>query len=159
MLLDGILAVIIGILLFTNTLMTVASLVLLIGIYWLVKGIIILIGLFSDRSAWGWKLFIGILSMLAGLVVIGSPLLSTILVPTVFAVVIGIWGIVIGIMELIAAFRGEGWGVGVLGVISIIFGVFIAANPVAGALGLVYVTAFFAIFGGIYAIFMAFKMR
>ncbi|MCO6453551.1 MAG: DUF308 domain-containing protein [Caldilineales bacterium] len=159
-LVDGILAIIIGILLFTQPAATAGTLVLFLGIYWLIKGIVILIGLFRDRSAWGWKLFIGIISILAGVAIIGAKfLVATIFVSVAFAWVIGIWGIVIGILEIIQAFRGEGWGVGVLGVISIIFGYFIIANPFASAVALWWVFAIFAIVGGIFAMVKAFQMR
>ncbi|MCP4168986.1 MAG: hypothetical protein GY759_24255 [Chloroflexi bacterium] len=160
-LIDGIAAIIIGILLFTNTAATVGTLVLFLGIYWLIKGIIILIGIFQDRAAWGWKLFIGILSILAGLIVtVGMGFFAAaLMVTTTFAIVIGIWGVVIGIMEIISAFRGEGWGVGILGVISIVFGIYIMANPMVSGFALVYVAAIFAVVGGIIAVVQAFRLR
>ncbi len=159
-LIDGIAAIIIGILLFTNTAATVGTLVLFLGIYWLIKGIIILIGIFQDRAAWGWKLFIGILSILAGIIVIGMNFFAAaLLITTTFAIVIGIWGVVIGIMEIISAFRGEGWGVGILGVISIVFGIYIMSNPLISGFALVYVAAIFAVVGGIIAVIQAFRLR
>ncbi|UCC53304.1 MAG: DUF308 domain-containing protein, partial [Anaerolineaceae bacterium] len=60
-LLEGILAIIIGILLFTSTTQTLAVLVVFLGLYWLIKGIFDIVSLFVDHTAWGWKLFIGII--------------------------------------------------------------------------------------------------
>jgi uncharacterized membrane protein HdeD (DUF308 family) len=57
LLMGGILNVIIGLLLLTAPVKTVLLLVLTLGIYWLVTGIFILVGMFVDQSAWGWKLF------------------------------------------------------------------------------------------------------
>jgi uncharacterized membrane protein HdeD (DUF308 family) len=59
-LIEGIAAIIIGILLFVQPAATITVLVLFLGIYWLILGIFTLVSLFWDRTAWGWKVFIGI---------------------------------------------------------------------------------------------------
>jgi uncharacterized membrane protein HdeD (DUF308 family) len=158
-LLQGIAAIIIGVLLLTNTAATVAFLVLVLGFYWLISGIFSIISIFIDKSQWGWKLFMGILGILAGIIVIQHPLVSTVVVPTVAATVVGVMGIIMGIVGLIQAFQGGGWGVGVLGVLSIIFGILIIANPVVSAVALVIVLGVFGIVGGILAIIAAFQMK
>ena len=65
-LLEGIVAVIVGIFLITNPASTLIFLVTFLGIYWLVTGVINLITLFWNRSQWGWKLFTGIVGIIAG---------------------------------------------------------------------------------------------
>ena len=57
-LIEGILAIIIGILLFTSPVQTMAAIVVFLGLYWLIKGIFDIISMFVDHTAWGWKLFI-----------------------------------------------------------------------------------------------------
>ena len=42
---------------------TYQLLVALLGIYWLVSGIMHIVSIFVDHAAWGWKLFIGIVSI------------------------------------------------------------------------------------------------
>ena len=37
-----------------------------LGFYWLIGGIMEIVSLFVDRTAWGWKLFMGIVSIVAG---------------------------------------------------------------------------------------------
>ena len=67
---------------------------------------------------------------------------------------LGIQGLITGIVLLIMAFQGGGWGSGIMGVLSIIFGlilVFNWYNP-AMVVALVWVTAIFAIIGGIFQI-------
>ena len=54
---------------------------------------------------------------------------------------------------------GGGWGIGILGVLSIIFGLILLFNPVIGALILPYVLGIFGIIGGIAALVMAFRLR
>jgi uncharacterized membrane protein HdeD (DUF308 family) len=158
-LLEGIAAVIIGVLLLTNPRATMAVLVEVLGIYWLIAGIFKIISIFIDSSMWGWKLFAGILGILAGIIIIQHPLWSTILVPTIAIIILGIDGIIIGIVSLIQAFKGGGWGVGILGVLSIIFGIILVANPLIGAAALPWVLGIFGIVGGIFAIIMAFRLR
>jgi uncharacterized membrane protein HdeD (DUF308 family) len=63
-LLEGIAAIILGILLLTAPQATLFVLVQLLGIYWLVKGIFQIANIFIDSSRWGWKLF-GIQNALA----------------------------------------------------------------------------------------------
>lgn len=158
-LLEGIAAIIIGALLLTSPGATILILVQFLGIYWFVSGIFKIISIFIDGSMWGWKLFAGILGIIAGIIIIQHPLWSTLLVPTTLVIIIGIDGIIIGVVSLIQAFRGGGWGVGVLGILSIIFGIILIANPIIGAATLPWVLGIFAIVGGIFAIIMAFRLR
>ena len=65
-LVQGIATVIIGILLWTNPVQTATTLVMFLAIYWIVTGVISLLRLFVDRSHWGWKVFNGLLGILAG---------------------------------------------------------------------------------------------
>ena len=60
---------------------------------------------------------------------------------------------------LFQAFRGAGWGVGILGLLSIIIGLLVLANPLVSAALLILLIAVLAIIGGIAAIFMAFRFR
>ena len=159
-LLQGIAAVIIGLLLITATGQTIAFLVVFLGFYWLISGIFAIVGIFVDPSQWGWKLFMGILGIIAGLIVIQHPIWSAILVPKVLVIVIGIQGIIIGIIGLIQAFQGAGWGVAVLGVLSIVFGIILLANAMIAALvALPIVLGVFGIIGGVLAIIAAFQLK
>ena len=158
-LIEGVAAVIIGLLLLAKPGMTTAILVQILGIYWFIAGILSIVGIFIDSSAWGWKLIIGILGIAAGILIIRHPLWSTILVPTTLIIVLGIEGIIIGAVNIVRAFKGAGWGAGILGALSIIFGILLVANPKMGALALPFVLGIFAIVGGIMAVVAAFRMK
>ncbi len=158
-LLEGILALILGIALLVWPGVTLLLLVTFIGVYWLGTGVLTIISAFTDHSGWGWKLLSGVLSILAGLVVLFYPFYSAVLLPALLIIFIGIWGLVIGFIMLIQAFRGAGWGVGILGILSIIIGLLVIANPLLSAAVLILLIAVFAIIGGIAAIFMAYRMR
>jgi uncharacterized membrane protein HdeD (DUF308 family) len=158
-LLEGIAAVIIGILLIAYPAATFTFMVVLLGIYWLIAGIFKIISIFVDSAQWGLKLLIGILGIIAGIIVLQYPFVSSTTVAWVFVLVLGIDGIIIGVLALIQAFQGGGWGPGILGILSILFGIVILANSVISALILPYVLGIFGIVGGILAIIMAFRVR
>ena len=160
-LMGGILSIIIGVLLLTLPVKTVFALTLALGIYWIIQGIFTLVGMFIDHTAWGWKLFIGILSILAGIVILRYPISSAVAIPAIFILILGIQGLIYGIVMLIMAFRGGGWGAGILGALSIIFGLILMANwaSLAAVVTLVWVAAFFALFAGIVQLFQAFRQR
>jgi uncharacterized membrane protein HdeD (DUF308 family) len=158
-LIQGIAAVIIGILLITNPRATTLVLVQVLGIYWFISGIFGIISIFLDSSMWGWKLFAGLLGIVAGIIIIQHPLWSSLLVPAVVVIILGVEGLIIGIINLIQAFKGGGWGIGILGALSIIFGIILLGNVFVAGLALPWVLGIFGIVGGIFAIIMAFRLR
>ena len=98
---SGLVFIVVGVLLIRHLDLTVAAIGLLVGITWIVQGIAALIGAFSgarEGAVW-WGVFGGI-SLIAGIVVTASPVTSV----TVLATLLGIWFIVMGLMEIIGAF-------------------------------------------------------
>ena len=160
-LLQGIATLILGVLLVISPGMTTAVLVQFLGVYWLVSGIFSIVGIFvGDREIhWGWLLLSGVLGILAGIAVLKHPLLSTTLLPTMLVYLIAIEGIVMGVVSLIEAFKGGGWGAGIWGVVSIIFGVILFGSPLLSAVALSIVMGSFGVVGGIVLIVISFHMR
>jgi uncharacterized membrane protein HdeD (DUF308 family) len=159
-LLQGIAAVIIGILLFTDPAPTLVTLTLFLGVYWFIYGIFELVRTFGESSSWGWHLISGILGVLSGLAIVRNPLWAAVLIPATLVWLLGIAGIVMGIMSLIQAFRGDGWGPGVLGGLSLILGlVLLFGNVLVAASVLVLTIAGIAVIGGIVAIVMSFQIK
>jgi uncharacterized membrane protein HdeD (DUF308 family) len=158
-LIEGIAAIIIGVLLLVNPRITITVLIQFLCIYWFIVGIIDIVRIFMDSSMWGWKLFSGIIGILAGIAILQHPLWATILVPGVLVWVFGFFGIVIGIIGLIQAFQGAGWGAGILGALSILFGILLLTNALFASLTLPFIVGILAIVGGLAALVMAFQMR
>ena len=159
-LLEGIAAVIIGLFLLTSPGITLLFLVQVAGFFWLFGGILRIVSIFVDSSLWGWKLIGGIIGILAGILVLQHPIWSTLLVPAVYVIILGIQGIIVGVTSLVVAFSGGGWGAGILGVLSIVFGIILLLNPVfIGIAILPFVLGAFALVGGIAAIIGAFMLR
>ena len=87
------------------------ALVTFLGFYWLNMGILALVRIFVDRSVpWIWSLLIGIVGILAGILVLRHPLLAALTVPTVIVIILGVEGLIMGVLEIIAGFSGGGIG-------------------------------------------------
>jgi uncharacterized membrane protein HdeD (DUF308 family) len=164
-LIGGILAVIVGALLLfsgpVDAARTWVVLVQVLGIWWLISGIFDIVYMFFDHTAWGWKLFIGIVSILAGTYILRYPLVSAVALPKILALVLGIWGLIYGVVLLIMAFKGGGWGAGILGGLGIIFGIILIANwaNLGSGLAMIWAVAIVAFIGGILQIIQAFRQR
>jgi len=164
-LLIGILAFIIGAIMLwapTNTRVdTYQTLIQLIGIYWLVLGVLDLVHMFTDHTNWGWKLFSGIVGILAGSYIVMYPMAAGVYLPDIFVLVLGLWGIFYGIVALIMAFKGAGWVSGVLGALAVYFGIDLVANYSAPGMGLsfILVAAIGALIGGVVLIVQAFQQK
>jgi uncharacterized membrane protein HdeD (DUF308 family) len=156
---QGVAGIILGLLLLTAPGVSSLVIVQFLALYWLVSGIIGLVSLIWDRAGWGWKVFGGILGIVAGVAVMRHPMYATLLVGTTLVVFMGVLALVFGVMNLVRAFSaGGGWGMGLLGALDVIIGLFLIFNPLAGAVALPIVLGAFILVGGIASIFMAFRM-
>lgn len=167
MLIQGIAALIIGILLFTNTAATLVTLAFFLGAYWLVGGIFDIIGAFTRRGGdkgWFWSLLGGGISIIAGLLLISQPLAGAVVLPVVLAILIGVLAIISGAINIFKAIKlrneikGEGWMIA-WGIISIILGFWILSAPLISGASLVWVAAIAAVIGGIAMIIFSFRLR
>jgi uncharacterized membrane protein HdeD (DUF308 family) len=98
----GLLYIVIGVVLIRHLHLTLAVIGLVVGITWIVQGVVGLVAGLSggSREGRGWWIFFGIVSLIAGIVVVSTPVNSL----TVLAVLIGIWFIVMGLFEIFGAF-------------------------------------------------------
>lgn len=162
-LVQGILTIVVGLLFLTNPAATSITFAFIIGVYWFVRGIIDLVLMFVDTTMWGWKLFIGVIGILAGWlvmsVVLDTPLLGTLGLASAYVWVLGIMGVVIGVADIVQAFQGAGWGRGLLGVLMIILGGWLIANPVESAIYLPWVFGVLMLVFGAFAIIAAFQLK
>jgi uncharacterized membrane protein HdeD (DUF308 family) len=98
----GVLSFIVGLYAVRHVQVTVAALALVLGIFWVVNGAIEAFTALAYRDVprRGWTLAMGALSVVAGVVVLAYPGISLV----TLAVVLGIWLVAFGAMELFAAF-------------------------------------------------------
>lgn len=148
----GIAAIVFATLTFVWPGITVVALVFLFGGYALVDGVVSLAGAMrAARSGerWGSLLLGGIAGILAAVITMFWPGITALSLVYIIAA----WSIVTGAFEIAAAvrlrrhIRGE-WLLALAGVFSIIFGVLVAAIPLAGALVIaIWVGAYAFVFG------------
>ena len=95
----GLAFIVIGVVLIRHLHLTLALVGLFVGITWILQGVSALIVAFAGgaREGRGWWIFFGAVSVIAGIVVVSAPVDSL----TVLALLIGIWFIVMGIIEII----------------------------------------------------------
>lgn len=160
-LLQGILSICIGIMLITEPGISMILLARLLGLYWLIKGIFSLTAVFHPdaKAHRGWLIFTSLFGIVAGIIVLDHPMISAVLVPAVIVTLIGIVGLFIGFNELFAFFRGAGWSMGLLGVISILLGGAVLGNTVIGVAALPYVIGIVEITGGLAALIFSYELR
>ena len=99
----GLFSMIIGVVLVRHLYLTLGVIVLLLGVYWIVTGIMDFFGgIFAkDMPHRGWTIATGVLGFIAGMVVLGYPSISLV----TLAWVLGIWLIVYGIMLIAASMQ------------------------------------------------------
>jgi uncharacterized membrane protein HdeD (DUF308 family) len=99
----GVLSFIVGLYALRHILLTIASLALLLGIFWIVNGAVETFTGLSHRGMQGraWTVVMGLLSTVAGVVVLAYPGISL----ATLVVVLGVWLPVLGAMEIVLAFR------------------------------------------------------
>lgn len=98
----GVLALLGGTALWLRPLQNLGALIIVISVFWVTGGIVQTIGAFLDRGeGWGWEVFSGVISLVAGVVAIAWPGMTLLAV----AVTVGVWMIVIGLIWLWAGLR------------------------------------------------------
>jgi uncharacterized membrane protein HdeD (DUF308 family) len=158
-LVEGIVAALLGLILLVAPGASLVFLVWLLGIYLLIAGIFRIVGIFLDSSFWGWKLAAGILSLIAGLAILSNPLWSTTVASTWLVILVGFLAMLQGAAGLVVALQGGGWGMGALSVLGILLGLFLVINPLIGVATLTFILAIFMLIGGVGAVLQAFRMR
>ena len=159
----GILAILIGIATLVMPGITLIVLVLLFGGYALLDGIILSILSIKDRKYhpdWWLMLLTGLVGIAAGVVTFVWPGLTAV---SLFYVIVA-WAIVGGIFEIAYAIRfrkvieGE-WLLVLSGILSVVFGVLLIAQPVVGALTVLWLIGVYAIADGVTLVALAFRLR
>lgn len=159
LLVQGVTALIVGVLLFVAPVAATVGLVYFFGWYWLVTGAFTILSLLKDRTQWGWHLASGLLSVIAGVYIIGSPMIGAEIFVGVITILIGVNGVIIGAVDIGRAYRGGGWGIGALGVLSFVIGLAIALDFERFMGALPWLWAVLATAAGIASIYAAFRVR
>ena len=159
----GILGIVIGLISFLWPGITLMALVFLFAGYALVDGVVSLAGAVHAAQAherWAALLIGGLLGIGAAVITVLWPAITAL--SLVF--VIAAWAILTGIAEVVAAVRlrrymsGE-WLLALAGIASVIFGVLVAAVPLAGALVIAIWFGVYAFVFGVMLLVLGFRLR
>ena len=98
----GILAIFLGVLVLRNIWTTVAVLAVILGVYWIIAGIIDFVVAVGDSTypSRGFTIFMGIIQVIAGIVVVSWPTESL----TALTWLLGIWFVILGVLGIVMAF-------------------------------------------------------
>ncbi len=161
-LIRGILLILFGAVMFAWPGATLLSLITFLGAYWLVGGVFDVVqGIvgetFRSRT---WLVIGGLISVLAGFVVMSQPVLAGFATTNFIVYFIAIATIVAGVTQLLAGRDGNfTWGSFFLGVLYIIFGAIVLFNPLLTGATLIWLLPVWAIVTGILSIVAAFMLR
>jgi uncharacterized membrane protein HdeD (DUF308 family) len=99
---SGAAALILAVLCFRSLQESIVLLAIWIGVGFIFRGVATAVSAISDPTlpGRGWEIFFGVISLLAGIVMLAWPIASIALLTNV----VGIWLIVIGVFEAVAAF-------------------------------------------------------
>jgi uncharacterized membrane protein HdeD (DUF308 family) len=158
----GVLAIIVGIIALAWPGVTIYALVILFAVYAFIDAGLQAMRAFSSRSAgpvFG-HLLVGLLDLAAGVIALVWPGPTAL----VLVLIIGIWAVIGGFVELFAAFQsGETAGTRALfilgALVSIAFGVVLFARPGVGAVTLALLFGLFSIIYGVSEIVMGVELR
>lgn len=98
-LLSGALSILLGLICFRGPMESLLLLAIWIGFGWLLRGITQIVTAVSSDGmpGRGWVIFFGVIGVIAGIVLITSPITSL----ATLALLAGIWLIVLGVMEVV----------------------------------------------------------
>ena len=158
----GVLALIVGIVAVSWPGVTVYALVVLFAVYAFMDALVQVVRAFSGVrvGAANARILIALVDVAAGVVVIAYPNITA----AVLVVIVAIWAIAFGVLELFAAFSaGEtagarAWFV-IAGLISIAFGFVLVGRPDVGAVSLAMIYGIFSLAFGITAIVLGVEAR
>jgi uncharacterized membrane protein HdeD (DUF308 family) len=167
-LLRGIFAIVFGVIALISPFAALTALAIVFGIYAIIDGITAIVHAFRARpqKGWGWLLAEGIISLLAGILVLVLPAVAVAIGGLVVLWTIVIWSFMIGVLRLSTATGAPGssktWAI-IAGVVSILFAiiltVLIFVTPGATLLGLAWAVGIYAIVFGLALVVASFQLR
>ena len=164
LLLRGVAAVIFGVLAFYWPGLTLITLTLLWGAYAFADGIIAIWAALNasggDAGPRWWLGLSGVVGILAGIVAFAYTGMTAL----VLLMVIAVWAILIGVLQLYAAIQlwrviDNAWWLILSGLLAIAFGAVLIAWPGTGALAVIWTIAWYAVFFGCMLIGLAFELK
>ncbi len=154
----GILAIAFGVIALFSPASAFLAVVFVFGAYAIVDGIVEIVhgvAMRGGSKSWGWLIFAGVVSILAGIAALVLPIVAGLLGAILMLWMIVAYNLVHGVMVIgvaVKSERGRAWGI-VAGVLSVLFSVVLAililVTPGTAVLGLIFAVGIYAVVFGI----------
>jgi uncharacterized membrane protein HdeD (DUF308 family) len=163
MVVRGVIWILFGVFVIAQPALSLVTLTLLFGIFALADGIgnvVSAIGGRREHENWWVLLFAGLCGIGVGVLTFFAPGVTAL----ALLFYVAVWAIATGLLELVAAIRlrkeieGEFW-LGLSGLVSIAFGVFLMARPGEGALSVLWLIGGYGVALGVILIALAVRVR
>ncbi|MDT3682311.1 MAG: DUF308 domain-containing protein [Truepera sp.] len=142
--------------------LTLTVLLALFAAFALVDGAFALVAVLFGRAEGRWwvQLVEGLISIAAGLVTLAVPGLTAV----AFVLVVAAWAVLSGIFRIVMAIRlrkeiDNEWLLALGGVLSLVLGIVFFARPGVGILSMVWVLGLYALLFGLTLIVLGFRLR
>ncbi|HSP19291.1 MAG TPA: HdeD family acid-resistance protein [Myxococcaceae bacterium] len=160
--LRGVLAILFGVVAIASPGSAFAAIVLIFGAYAFADGVFALVALFrgAPKERFWVLVFEAVVCIGIGILTFTRPAATAL----ALLYYVGIWSILTGVLELVAAIRlrkeitGEFW-LGLAGVLSVLFGIVLFASPGPAALALAVWIGVYAILFGVTLLLLALRLR
>lgn len=160
---SGILAVLLGLILISVPGIAIATFILLFAVYLILYGAVRIVSSLGAPQGSTYRLpwlIVGIIAILGGVGLIIYPSISI----TLLAIYIGLYAIMIGVLELIGGFRIKGhlgWEILAIiaGALSVLFGVYLFIYPTVGLSLLILFLGWYSLIYGILIIIYGFMNK
>ena len=159
----GVLGIIFGLVALFAPIATAVVLAIVIGAWAIVDGVFDIIEAIRHRgsSSMALRIVWGAVSILFGILVLVWPGMSL----GVLVIFVGIWAIIIGVLEIMASIRhravpNSGWVWGIIGgALAILFGILVLVRPSTGLVTIIWIIGIWAIAWGITLIVLGVQLR
>lgn len=161
-LLRGIVALVLGLAVFAYPVAAAGALVYLVAFYFIVSGSAQVLGgiAFSGVGRWWLLVLTGAMSIVLGIIMLAQPGMG----PLALAYMVAMYAMFNGLMEISSgimlngAVPHTGWWI-VLGIVTLMLGMYIVVYPGLGLAALVYMVGFYAIAAAVTLFVLAFRLK
>lgn len=161
--LRGLLAIIFGLIALFAPGIALLAFIAVFAVYAIIDGVVAVTVAIRERESlkrWGWVLFEGIISILAGIFAFFYPVKTAL----ILLFIVAAWAILTGILEIVTAIAlrehlSHEWALILAGIVSIVFGLILFIFPGAGLLSLLWLVGIYSICFGVLFIVRAFQLR
>jgi uncharacterized membrane protein HdeD (DUF308 family) len=157
----GVLAILFGLLALLSPMIVIFSLLTFFSFFVILSGFFIITLAFLGETDNRWlRVFEGLVFIIAGVIILMNPVFAV----GGLMIFVAAWAVVSGIMQILGAIRlrkviNNEWLMILNGVISILFGIVLAANLIDGAAVLTMFFGAFAVLSGIFSVMLSFKIK